>query len=121
MIDEESKEAIEIVADTDFTAAYDFNKHLSTLSLISIGGVLGLLQNSQVGISAGAASISIASLGLAALSALLMNAAIVGIALHEKPSKVSAKVVQRAQGLSVGLLLFGAGIFTGAFSKNFAF
>ena len=121
MNDEEPTKAMKIQDEADFTPAYDFNKHLSTLSLISIGGVLGLLQNAEVGISARAASLSIASLGLAALAALLMNAMIVGIGLSADSSRLSAKFVQRAQGIAVALLLFGAGIFTGAFGKSIAY
>ena len=100
----------------DATArAYDFFKHLTTLGLISIGGVLGLLQNQQVQISTRAILMSVGAIGLSAFVALLSNA---GLASAPGGREPGLRTLRTLQWLSVALFVFGAGIFTGAFSKG---
>jgi hypothetical protein len=103
--------------DAAIDRAFDFNKHVATLALISIGGVLGLLQGSEQAISPRAAMLVMACLGTAAFIALITNSSLVGGALKSRGAP-SAKVLIASQWLSVGLLLFGAGMFVGAFSKS---
>ena len=117
MDEDDSKVTIRSGSD-DFTAVYDFNKHISTLSLISIGGILGLLQNDDVVIPDRAMMLSLAALGAASLVALLMNATIIGTPISNTRKPLKSKQVFYGQWLAVCLLIFGAGIFTGAFSTN---
>ena len=101
------------------TRAYDFLKHLTTLSLISIGGILGLLQNESVAISDESVLISLGSIGLAGLTALMTNGTLVGTPLSGKPPgrfALNSKGLYYLQSAAVLLFMFGAGVFTGAFS-----
>ena len=99
-----------------FDRAYDFLKHVTTLSLISIGGIFGLLQNDRVTISESSVMLSIGMIGGAAFVALTMNANIVAEPLRApRKRKLTAKQVYIGQYIAMALLLFGAGVFTGAF------
>ena len=101
------------------TRAYDFLKHLTTLSIISIGGILGLLQNDSVDFPDQTIMVSIGAIGLAAITSLIVNGTLVGEPLSGKPAgkySLTPKRLYYLQSIAVLMFLFGAGVFTGAFS-----
>ncbi len=84
---------------------YDFAKFLTTLSLVALGGVLGLTEKIDpslakpviVGFVAG-------SIGLAGVSALSAAASIAGVAAGKKARSLSPRI-----NLMIAMLLLGMG------------
>jgi hypothetical protein len=106
-------------SDEAFTRSYDFFKHLTGICLVSIGGVLSLLQQQASEHRATAVIAVIVSLILAGLLSMIMVSSIA--VLGYKGPEVAAKLrkaIPVIQGLIVLLLLFGLGVFVGTFMKG---
>lgn len=98
-------------------ATYDFLKHLSGLSLIAMGGMLGLAQGMGEKPSAG----MLIAVGVVGLSGFLSLTFMAGVAatqirqLVHKSSNTAALIVVL---LCVMMFAMGLGIFVGAFFKE---
>lgn len=94
---------------------YDFLKHISTLSLISIGGILGLIRDEVVDVSRTVTLVALGCIAFSALLALNTNSVIAGASSSGKmPDRTQLKVVRT---VAVIGYLFGVGVFVGAFSS----
>lgn len=102
--------------DAPYARIYDYFKHLTTVSLVSIGGVLGLLQGQGPAIKPLALILVISLLAAAGFLAMVMLAAISSMTL-KKASEVEKvrKSMLIVQGAATFCLMFGLGIFLGAF------
>lgn len=95
---------------------YDFLKHISTLSLISIGGILGLVRDEMVQVPMPVVVIALGSIALAALLSVMTNSTIAGASAGDKMP--SARYLSFVRGLVAASYLFGVGIFIGAFGSG---
>jgi hypothetical protein len=107
----------ETLADSQLdTRLYDYLKYLTTLSLVAIGGVLGLLQGS-VQISGRSALVAILCLGAAGVVSLMtINFTLYIEAIGKSTPKVRFVAITLQQ-IATALLIFGLGLFLGAFIK----
>lgn len=103
-------------ADDPFARVYDYFKHLTTVSLIAIGGVLGLLSGDGPVLKPIAIVIVVGTLGFAGFLAMMMMASLsaLGFKTPEEVARIR-RVVLAIQGAATFLLMFGLGIFLGAF------
>ncbi len=94
---------------------YDFLKHISTLAIVAIGGMLGLAQ----GVGAKLTGPILASLSLVGASAFFSLMFMAGVAA----TQITQRVHKSSNGLAVAivvlvLMMFAAGV--GAFLAGFA-
>jgi hypothetical protein len=94
--------------------AYDFLKHITSLALVSIGGILALLQASGQKPDSGAL-LSIALIGGAAVLGTIVLAGFTVAEVTGKITETAPKGLARSLQLVAGLLLMGLGIFVGAY------
>jgi hypothetical protein len=93
---------------------YDFLKHMSTLAIVAVGGMLGLAQGIGAKVS-GAILVSIALVGASAFFSLMFMA---GVAA----TQITQRVHKSSNGFALGivmlvLMMFAAGV--GAFLSGF--
>jgi hypothetical protein len=103
--------------DTPYPALYDYFKHLTTVSLIAIGGVLGLLQGDGPRLGAPVVIVIMALLAAAGTIAMIMLAMLSTLSLRHDSSTPEqlAKRLLAAQGAATLALMIGLGLFVGAF------
>ena len=95
-------------------ATYDFLKHMSTLSIVAIGGMLGLAQGVGGKVDA-AILLSVAIVGLCGFMSLIFMAGVAGTQILQRVHKSSNKF---AFGIVMTVVLMfsaGLGAFIGAF------
>lgn len=113
-----SDDEVTIVRAADPLArVYDYFKHLGTVALISIGGVFGLLQGDGPKLSTKATIVTIAVLGASGALSLFCASYITTLELQGRVTPTVFKSLVIAQRVTTCLLMFGLGIFIGAFSK----
>lgn len=110
-------EAPIVANDIAIARAYDYFKHLTTVALISIGGVFGLLQGDGPRLKTTAVILVIALIGLAGGISLIAISSITAADLQGKSLEKLRKSILRTQQIATFLLLFGLGVFIGAFTK----
>ena len=98
--------------------AFDFLKHLAALALVSIGGILGILQGDSVSIPNDAVKISLGAIGFSVLAALFTNASLIEAKLADKPGKMTNRRLRISMWIALASFLFGAGVFTGSFTNG---
>jgi hypothetical protein len=96
-------------------ATYDFLKHMSTLSIVAMGGMLGLAQGIDAQIS-GKILRSVIMVGLSGFLSLVFMAGVAGTQIRQRVHK-SSNLFALIIIVSV-LGLFSAGV--GAFASGFA-
>ena len=108
----------QVVDDATYSRTYDYFKHLTTVSLVSIGGVLGLLTGKVGGISSRAIILVIVMLGLAGFLSI-MNMFTISVMATRGRSRGDKTVRQLliSQYAATFSLVLGLGIFLGVFSK----
>ena len=94
-------------------ATYDFLKHMSTLAIVAVGGMLGLAQGVGAGMS-GAILLSVAIVGFSGFLSLVFMAGVAGTQILQRVHKSSngfafAIVMTVVMMFSVGLGAFIAG------------
>jgi hypothetical protein len=99
-----------------FARSYDFFKHMTGITLVSIGGVFALMDNSAARIDDKSVVTVLAALGLSGVTCLLMTNALV--TLEVKPED-TAKMARKVR---VGLIMatFFLAVGLGAFVPSFA-
>ncbi len=105
--------------DEALARSYDFFKHLTGICLVSIGGVLGLLQG-QASDTRGIAVLTvIVSLSMAGLLSMTMVSSIATLG-YKGPEATERmyKSIPTVQVLIVLLLVFGLGAFVGIFVQD---
>lgn len=113
MIDEsETNEAA-----VPFGRAYDFFKHMMGITLISIGGVFALMDNSTAKLDTKSVVIVLAALGLAAVTCLLMTNALVTLEVKPEPHDKMARKVRIGLVMSTFFLAVGLGSFVPSFTS----
>ena len=98
-------------------ATYDFLKHMSTLSIVAIGGMLGLAQGVAEQISAPI----LLSIGIVGVSGFLSLMFMAGVAATQIRQKVHQSSNELALGIVMTVVLFfsaGLGMFIAAFLKE---
>jgi hypothetical protein len=107
-----------VVDDTSYSRVYDYFKHLTTVSLISIGGVLGLLTGNVDGISAQVVIPVIVMLGIAGFLSIMTMCGISAMVMLRRPHEAkTAKQLLVLQYAATFFLIIGLGWFVGAFAK----
>jgi hypothetical protein len=96
---------------------YDYFKHITTLSLVAIGGVLSLLQGSDLEIPKRAYVIVIGLLGGAGALAFLAINSMTSTELMNRPLHAKRTALLVLQIAATGLLMLGLGIFLGLFTR----
>lgn len=106
--------------DAAYSRMYDFFKYLTGIALVSIGGVLGLLQGGGPNIRPFAIVGVVCTLGLGGLIAMSMASSMASAPLKGPESVAKLrKSVRGAQTLAILLVTFGLGVFIGAFLLEF--
>lgn len=96
------------------TLLYDYFKHLTSLCLFSLGGVLALAQNAK-GVSAGLMIAVLGVIGVAALISFSGTAEIVAARFHRKPL---GKHVNHYRAIAPVFLSVGVGMFLYLFTRT---
>lgn len=96
-------------------ATYDFLKHMSTLAIVAVGGMLGLAQGVGAKI-AGPILISIALVGASAFFSLVFMAGVAATQIRQRVHKSSNGFALAI--VFIVLMMFAAGV--GAFLAGFA-
>jgi hypothetical protein len=95
---------------------YDYFKHLSTVSLIAIGGVLGLIQGG-IKMPSLAILVTICVLGVAGIISMMGLNVIATAELKGGLTEKHSKMLSLLQPLANMCLMLGLGIFLGVFMK----
>lgn len=105
--------------DLVFARFYDFFKHMTGVALVSIGGVLSLSSGTNILINSTTLFLIITSLGISGLIAVLMLSMLTAIGLKDASYKMTVRrFLLSSQNGTVLLMLFGLGVFTGAFLQG---
>ena len=96
-------------------ATYDFLKHMSTLAIVAVGGMLGLAQGVGAKIS-GPILVSIALVGASAFFSLVFMAGVAATQIRQRVHKSSNGFALAI--VFIVLMMFAAGV--GAFLAGFA-
>ena len=96
-------------------ATYDFLKHMSTLAIVAVGGMLGLAQGVGAKI-AGPILVSIALVGASAFLSLVFMAGVAATQIRQRAHKSSNGFALAI--VLIVLMMFAAGV--GAFLAGFA-
>jgi hypothetical protein len=96
-------------------ATYDFLKHMSTLAIVAVGGMLGLAQGVGAKI-AGPILVSIALVGASAFLSLVFMAGVAATQIRQRVHKSSNGFALAI--VLIVLMMFAAGV--GAFLAGFA-
>lgn len=95
-------------------ATYDFLKHISTLAIVAVGGMLGLAQGIGAKIS-GAILLSVGIMGFCAFTSLTFMAGVAGTQILQRVHKSSNKL---AYGIVLSVVLMfsaASGVFIAGF------
>jgi hypothetical protein len=95
-------------------ATYDFLKHMSTLALVAMGGMLGLAQGTGDG-GAPEVLLSVAIVGLAGVLALIFMAGVAGTQILQRVHKSNNTFAFGIVFLVVMMFAAGLGVFVGFF------
>ncbi|PKP89153.1 MAG: hypothetical protein CVT77_18575 [Alphaproteobacteria bacterium HGW-Alphaproteobacteria-16] len=98
-----------------FARAYDYFKHLTGISLLSVGGVFAFLDGGEITLDPRRAAIVLACLGLAGATSLLMAGNLA--ALEVKPAEPAKKAKQVRYSLVASTFFLASGL--GAFIQTF--
>ena len=109
-------EAVTVIGDP-LARSYDYFKHLTTVSLITIGGVFGLLQGDGPKLKPVAIMVVMGILAASGAISMLMTSAIAATDLRGGDTARARRVILIVQRVATALLMFGLGIFIGAFSQ----
>lgn len=104
-------------AEMPFARAYDYFKHLTGVSLISIGGVFALLDGAGAKFDARRVIIVLAAIGLAGVISLLMAGALASIEVKPVPHAKTVRQVRYSLVAATFFLAAGLGAFIQTFSS----
>jgi hypothetical protein len=96
---------------------YDYFKHLTTVSLITIGGIFGLIQGDGPKLKPVLALLILGVIGLAGGISMLCTSVVTAIELRGAVTDKMRRDLARIQLFVTSLLMFGIGIFVSAFSS----
>jgi hypothetical protein len=96
---------------------YDYFKHLTTVSLVSIGGVFGLLQGDGPKLKPVATLVILGVIAAAGGISMISASVIASVELRGPSTDRFRKWVGVVQLITTCMLLFGLGIFIGVFSR----
>lgn len=113
MIDED--EGFE--ATLPFARAYDFFKHMTGITLISIGGIFALMDNSAATLDSKSIVTILAALGLSGVTCLLMTNALVTLEVKPEPVAKMARKVRIGLVMATFFLAVGLGAFVPSFAS----
>lgn len=100
-----------------FARAYDYFKHLTAISLISIGGVFALLDGAGAKLDLRRTFIVLVALGLAGVISLLMAGALASIEVKPVAHDKTARQVRYGMIAATFFLAVGLGSFIQTFSS----
>jgi hypothetical protein len=113
-----SDDEIVIIEPSDPLArVYDYFKHLTTVSLIAIGGIFGLLQGNGPKLKPAATIVVLGVIALAAGISMMTTSAITFGELRGKVTEKTRTQLAILQLSTTCLLMIGLGIFVGLFSS----
>ena len=98
-------------------ATYDFLKHMSTLALVAMGGMLGLAQGTGKAVSA-PILLSVGIVGGAGVLALVFMAGVAGTQILNRVHKSNNTFAFGIVMIVVMMFAGGLGVFVGAFFKQ---
>ena len=96
---------------------YDYFKHLTTVSLIAIGGIFGLVQGDGPKIKPVLALIILGVIGLSGGFSMICTSIITTAELRGTVTDKLRRGLATTQWLVTSLFMFGIGIFVSAFSS----
>lgn len=99
-----------------FARAYDFFKHMTGITLISIGGVFALMDNSAARLDSRSVVTVLAALGLSGVTCLLMTNALVTLEVKPEPHDKMARKVRVGLIMATFFLAVGLGSFVPSFT-----
>lgn len=99
-----------------FARVYDYFKHLTTVSLLAIGGIFGLLQGSGPKLKPVATMVVLGVIALAAGISMMATSAITLSELRGQLTEKTRKHLAIVQLGTTCLLMVGLGIFVGLFT-----
>ncbi|WP_423602307.1 hypothetical protein [Sphingomonas sp. MS122] len=100
-----------------FARAYDYFKHMTGVSLISIGGVFALLDGAGAKFDPRRVIIVLGAIGLAGVISLLMAGALASIEVKPVPQAKTARQVRYSLIAATFFLAAGLGAFIQTFSS----
>jgi hypothetical protein len=100
-----------------FARAYDFFKHMMGITLISIGGVFALMDNSTAKLDAKSVVAVLAALGLSGVTCLLMTNHLVTLEVKPEPVAKTARQVRIGLIMATFFLAVGLGSFVPSFAS----
>lgn len=113
MIDEDESED----AALPFSRAYDFFKHMTGITLVSIGGVFALTDNSTARLDTKSVVAVLAALGLSGVTCLLMTNTLATLEVKPEPVEKTARVVRIGLFTATFFLAVGLGAFVPSFAS----
>ena len=112
MIDQD--EEAQLSGELPFARAYDYFKHMTGVSLISIGGVFALIDG-QTKIERAKLLAILAAIGIAGVISLYQASALASLESKPMPREKLAKQVRYSQLAAMVFLMVGLGAFTQSF------
>ena len=100
-----------------FPRAYDFFKHMMGITLISIGGVFALMDNSAAKIDTKSVVIVLSALGLSGVTCLLMTNTLVTLEVKPEPPAKIARKIRIVLVLAPFFIAVGLGAFVPSFTS----
>lgn len=100
----------------DLLLVYDFFRHLTTLSLITIGGVLSLAQAGGMDLRRGATLVAVGAISLAGGLSLLFQGNLVSTELLGRSVARKRRTLAAIQQMTLLTYLLGVGLFVGGFT-----
>ena len=95
-------------------ATYDFLKHMSTLAIVAVGGMLGLAQG--VGAMSSRIVLSVAIVGLCGFVSLVFMAGVAGTQILQRVHKSSNAFAFAIVMIVVAMFSMGLGVFIAGFT-----
>ncbi len=112
MVEDEQAESL----DNPYPRAYDFFKHLTGVSLISLGGIIGLLGGQGPDVPKAKLIVLMGFIGVSGAVSLFTAATIVSASDLGDRKQVSTKSVRLSMGIAVWSLALGLGAAIQAFA-----
>ncbi|ODP36223.1 hypothetical protein [Sphingomonas turrisvirgatae] len=100
-----------------FARSYDFFKHMTGITLISIGGVFALMDNSAAKLDTKSVVVVLAALGMSGVTCLLMTNALVTLEVKPEPHDKMARKVRVGLVMATFFLAVGLGSFVPSFTS----
>jgi len=112
MIDEDEADD----AGRHFARSYDFFKHMTGITLISIGGVFALMDGKSAQLDTRSLVVVLVALGLSGVTSLLMTNTLVTLEVKPAPVAKTARQVRIGLVMSSFFLAVGLGSFVPSFA-----